>query len=38
VVKPVEWLHWGLLIAMLTATVLSGLQYCWKAYWILHEG
>jgi CDP-diacylglycerol--glycerol-3-phosphate 3-phosphatidyltransferase len=30
-VGPVEVLHYGLLYAMLAATVLSGLQYCWKA-------
>ena len=29
---PVEILHYGLLYAMLAATVLSGLQYIWKAY------
>ena len=28
---PVEILHYGLLYAMIAATVLSGLQYCWKA-------
>jgi CDP-diacylglycerol---glycerol-3-phosphate 3-phosphatidyltransferase len=30
-VGPVEMLHYGLLYAMIAATVLSGLQYCWKA-------
>jgi CDP-diacylglycerol---glycerol-3-phosphate 3-phosphatidyltransferase len=30
-VGPVELLHYGLLYAMIAATVLSGLQYCWKA-------
>jgi CDP-diacylglycerol---glycerol-3-phosphate 3-phosphatidyltransferase len=30
-VGPVEILHYGLLYAMIAATLLSGLQYCWKA-------
>ena len=30
-VGPVEMLHYGLIYAMLAATVLSGLQYCWQA-------
>jgi CDP-diacylglycerol---glycerol-3-phosphate 3-phosphatidyltransferase len=34
-VGPVEMLHYGLLYAMIAATVLSGLQYCWKAYKLL---
>lgn len=33
--QPVKYLHIGLLIAMMLATVLSGLQYCWKAYRLL---
>lgn len=32
---PVEMLHYGLLYAMIAATVLSGLQYCWKAVKLL---
>jgi CDP-diacylglycerol--glycerol-3-phosphate 3-phosphatidyltransferase len=34
-VGPVEMLHYGLLYAMLAATVLSGLQYCVKAWNLL---
>jgi CDP-diacylglycerol--glycerol-3-phosphate 3-phosphatidyltransferase len=34
-VGPVEILHYGLLYAMLAATVLSGLQYCAKAWKLL---
>jgi CDP-diacylglycerol---glycerol-3-phosphate 3-phosphatidyltransferase len=34
-VGPVEMLHYGLLYAMIAATVLSGLQYCWKAVKLL---
>jgi CDP-diacylglycerol--glycerol-3-phosphate 3-phosphatidyltransferase len=34
-VGPVEVLHYGLLYAMIAATVLSGLQYCSKAYQVL---
>jgi CDP-diacylglycerol--glycerol-3-phosphate 3-phosphatidyltransferase len=34
-VGPLEMLHYGLLYAMIAATVLSGLQYCWKAYKLL---
>lgn len=34
-VPPVEMLHYGLLYAMLAATVLSGLQYLVKAYQLL---
>ena len=33
---PVEIVHFGLLYAMLAATVLSGLQYMWKAYLLLY--
>jgi len=33
---PVEMLHYGLLYAMLAATVLSGLQYVSKAYQLLY--
>ena len=33
---PVEILHYGLLYAMLAATVLSGLQYISKAYQLLY--
>ena len=33
---PVEILHYGLLYAMLAATVLSGLQYIVKAYQLLY--
>ena len=33
---PVEMLHYGLLYAMLAATVLSGLQYVVKAYQLLY--
>ena len=33
---PVEMLHFGLLYAMLAATVLSGLQYIWKAYLLVY--
>jgi CDP-diacylglycerol--glycerol-3-phosphate 3-phosphatidyltransferase len=33
---PVEMLHYGLLYAMLAATVLSGLQYIGKAYRLLY--
>jgi CDP-diacylglycerol---glycerol-3-phosphate 3-phosphatidyltransferase len=32
-----EMLHYGLLYAMLAATILSGLQYCWKAIVLLHQ-
>jgi len=32
-----EMLHYGLLYAMLAATILSGLQYCWKAAALLHQ-
>lgn len=35
-VGPVEMLHYGLLYAMLAATVLSGLQYLAKAYQLLY--
>ena len=35
-VAPVEMLHYGLLYAMLAATVLSGLQYIGKAYQLLY--
>jgi CDP-diacylglycerol--glycerol-3-phosphate 3-phosphatidyltransferase len=35
-VAPVEILHYGLLYAMLAATVLSGLQYIGKAYQLLY--
>ena len=34
---PAEMLHFGLLYAMLAATILSGLQYCWKAVVLLYE-
>lgn len=34
---PLEMLHLGLLYAMLGATVLSGLQYCVKAWMVLGE-
>jgi CDP-diacylglycerol---glycerol-3-phosphate 3-phosphatidyltransferase len=34
--EPVEILHYGLLYAMLAATVLSGLQYIVKAYQLLY--
>jgi CDP-diacylglycerol--glycerol-3-phosphate 3-phosphatidyltransferase len=34
-VRPVEMIHFGLLYAMLAATVLSGLQYCFKAWKLL---
>jgi CDP-diacylglycerol--glycerol-3-phosphate 3-phosphatidyltransferase len=34
---PAEMLHYGLLYAMLAATILSGLQYCWKAVLLLRE-
>ena len=34
-VGPVEMLHYGLLYAMIAATVLSGLQYCVKAWNLL---
>ena len=33
--RPVELLHFGLLYAMLAATILSGLQYCVKAVVLL---
>jgi|SRR5262245_15229372 len=36
-VGPVELFHLVLLYTMLTATVLSGLQYCWKAVRILRS-
>jgi CDP-diacylglycerol---glycerol-3-phosphate 3-phosphatidyltransferase len=36
VLAPVEMLHYGLLYAMLAATVLSGLQYIGKAYQLLY--
>lgn len=36
-VQAVETLHYGLLYAMIAATVLSGLQYCSKAYQLLHS-
>jgi CDP-diacylglycerol---glycerol-3-phosphate 3-phosphatidyltransferase len=32
-----EMLHFGLLYAMLAATILSGLQYCWKATVLLNQ-
>jgi CDP-diacylglycerol--glycerol-3-phosphate 3-phosphatidyltransferase len=35
-IGPVEMLHYGLLYAMLAATVLSGLQYIGKAYKLLY--
>jgi CDP-diacylglycerol---glycerol-3-phosphate 3-phosphatidyltransferase len=35
-VAPVEILHYGLLYAMLAATVLSGLQYIGKAYRLVY--
>jgi len=35
-VAPVEIIHYGLLYAMIAATVLSGLQYIWKAYRLLY--
>jgi CDP-diacylglycerol---glycerol-3-phosphate 3-phosphatidyltransferase len=35
-IAPVEILHYGLLYAMLAATVLSGLQYISKAYLLLY--
>ena len=35
-VAPVEILHYGLLYAMIAATVLSGLQYIGKAYQLLY--
>src|SRR5262245_28267392 len=35
-VAPVEMLHYGLLYAMIAATVLSGLQYIAKAYQLLY--
>jgi CDP-diacylglycerol--glycerol-3-phosphate 3-phosphatidyltransferase len=35
-VGPVEVLHYGLLYAMIAATVLSGLQYIGKAYQLLY--
>jgi CDP-diacylglycerol--glycerol-3-phosphate 3-phosphatidyltransferase len=35
-IAPVEVLHYGLLYAMLAATVLSGLQYIVKAYQLLY--
>jgi CDP-diacylglycerol---glycerol-3-phosphate 3-phosphatidyltransferase len=34
-VRPLEILHYGLLYAMLAATILSGLQYCAKAVALL---
>jgi CDP-diacylglycerol--glycerol-3-phosphate 3-phosphatidyltransferase len=34
---PAEMLHYGLLYAMLAATILSGLQYCWKATVLLNQ-
>lgn len=34
-VGPAEMLHYGLLYAMIAATVLSGLQYCVKAWKLL---
>jgi len=37
-IGPVEMLHYGLLYAMLAATVLSGLQYCWKASKLMANG
>jgi CDP-diacylglycerol--glycerol-3-phosphate 3-phosphatidyltransferase len=36
-VPPVEMLHYGLLYAMIAATVLSGLQYCAKAWKLLRD-
>ena len=36
-VASVEVLHYGLLYAMIAATVLSGLQYIWKAYRLLYR-
>jgi CDP-diacylglycerol--glycerol-3-phosphate 3-phosphatidyltransferase len=36
-VSPVEMLHFGLLYAMIAATVLSGLQYIGKAYQLLYR-
>lgn len=35
--RPAEVLHHGLLYAMLAATILSGLQYCWKASVLLNQ-
>lgn len=35
VMAPIAMLHYGLLYAMLAATVLSGLQYCVKAWKVL---
>jgi CDP-diacylglycerol--glycerol-3-phosphate 3-phosphatidyltransferase len=35
-VPRVEMLHYGLLYAMIAATVLSGVQYIWKAYQLLY--
>jgi CDP-diacylglycerol--glycerol-3-phosphate 3-phosphatidyltransferase len=35
-IGPVEMLHYGLLYAMLAATVLSGVQYIGKAYRLLY--
>ena len=37
-VNSVEVIHYGLLYAMLAATVLSGLQYCVKAWKLLRAG
>jgi CDP-diacylglycerol---glycerol-3-phosphate 3-phosphatidyltransferase len=36
-IAPVEMLHYGLLYAMIAATVLSGLQYISKAYQLLYR-
>lgn len=36
-IGPIEMLHYGLLYAMLAATVLSGLQYLSKAYQLLYS-
>ena len=36
-IAPVEMLHYGLLYAMIAATVLSGLQYISKAYQLLYS-
>ncbi len=36
-IEAFEWLHWALLYAMLAATILSGLQYCWKAVRLVGE-